>query len=1197
MIRKHAQPLWIGTNAERLSFTPPADSPCKTFYETDTQNYFWWDGTAWVEFGAGSGSDLIGYTGDENTALGVDAGVDVDTGTGNTAVGRSAGRDNTGIDNTALGNHALTGLAVGDGNTALGKSAMEYAEGVNYNTALGFDALSAAGALGGAADNNIAIGADAARNLRQGNNNIVIGVDAARYEADDSTILDFDDGVFIGHNVKVSAEDAQNEIVIGADAVGQGSNTVNLGNDSIVDTYLHGTVHASDIQFDLAYAGGNAEGQLNWNPTDGTLEFGVPGSGGVVLQIGQEQFARCRNDTGGTLLDGKVVRITGASGQRPTIAYGIANDAELARRTLGLLTQDIANGNNGYVTTFGYVRGLNTAHLTEGATVYLSATTAGEMTSTKPDAPNSSVRIGMCVYAHATEGIIYVNVLPALRLNYLQDVLTTSPVEGSMLRYNATLGIWIDEAGTLNSLSDVDVSTVSDGQYLRYNGSEWANDTITTTDLNDINASGRQPGDILMYDGDYWLTTPFAHATTHQDEGADEIAVLAPVAGGIPKAGADGLIDPSWFAIYGSNFVQLQAPLTSTSWDGDARSTTAKTLIDLSAVFGTPANIKAVLIRAEIRDSGSASADTYIFLAPTDAASVGIMESCAGLANDYRARGTHVVPCNGDGDIYYQIAASGAGTMDVKLEIWGYWLGDNSDAPDSNFIPLETPLTSTLFDGDAFSTTAKTKIDLSTVFGVPAGVKAVLVYVAIRDSAAATTDNFVVLSPNSTANLGQSSTCPPYNDRYGRYTHVVPCDENGDIYYQLQASGAGTLDMWLQIWGYWMDTATGAPTENLVMLQSPLTSTSFDGDAFSTTAKTLIDLSATFGAPAGIRAVLIRAAIRDSGSAAGDPVLFLSPNNTANIGPAVRAAGIANDAYTIHTILVPCDDNGDIYYQIQATGAGTMDVSLQIWGYVIPYSLELPSVITDPGDMIYGGPGGEPTKLVGAGVDGKALISGVSNPYWEYREAPTGWVTVDGACSYVSANSILGPGTLQYTLQKGDKFAIVQGGTTKYFYVTSIAPYVPSGTVVGLQAGSDYTVANAAISAAYFSHAENPFGFPDWFNWTPTLTGWSTVPPSARYRFKVHGRTVTVSVRQAGASVSNTTGISITAPITSANITEGYWGVTTWGMVDNGVNMTAAGRCWIGPNSATIGCYANIYNGAWTASGVKHVNFELSYEF
>ena len=31
-------------------------------------------------------------------------------------------------------------------------------------------------------------------------------------------------------------------------------------------------------------------------------------------------------------------------------------------------------------------------------------------------------------------------------------------------------------------------------------------------------------------------------------------------------------------------FVPLTTPLTSTSWDGDARSTTAKTKIDLSAV-------------------------------------------------------------------------------------------------------------------------------------------------------------------------------------------------------------------------------------------------------------------------------------------------------------------------------------------------------------------------------------------------------------------------------------------------------------------------------------------------------------------------------------------------------------------------------------------------------------------------------------
>jgi len=44
-----------------------------------------------------------------------------------------------------------------------------------------------------------------------------------------------------------------------------------------------------------------------------------------------------------------------------------------------------------------------------------------------------------------------------------------------------------------------------------------------------------------------------------------------------------------------------------------------------------------------------------------------------GLPNDYYAEQLAVVPCD-NGDIYYQVAASGSGTMDVTIQIWGYWV-------------------------------------------------------------------------------------------------------------------------------------------------------------------------------------------------------------------------------------------------------------------------------------------------------------------------------------------------------------------------------------------------------------------------------------------------------------------------------------------------------------------------------------------
>lgn len=118
--------------------------------------------------------------------------------------------------------------------------------------------------------------------------------------------------------------------------------------------------------------------------------------------------------------------------------------------------------------------------------------------------------------------------------------------------------------------------------------------------------------------------------------------------------------------------VMLSAPLTSTSWDGDSYSDTAKTLIDLSAVFGAPAGIQAVLLYVYVQDSGSASNDTYLILSPNDTASQGIY--CSPLTvNDRKGRYCLVVPCSTDGDIYYQVEASGAGTFDVGIQIWGYW--------------------------------------------------------------------------------------------------------------------------------------------------------------------------------------------------------------------------------------------------------------------------------------------------------------------------------------------------------------------------------------------------------------------------------------------------------------------------------------------------------------------------------------------
>jgi len=136
-------------------------------------------------------------------------------------------------------------------------------------------------------------------------------------------------------------------------------------------------------------------------------------------------------------------------------------------------------------------------------------------------------------------------------------------------------------------------------------------------------------------------------------------------------------VDRRLSALESAKFVPLTSPLTSESWDGDAFSTTAKTLIDLSAVFGVPAGVSAVLVRILARDSGSAaSADNIYFgISPNDTNhEVVLATRLGGKPNDYFNDINGVCSCDANGNIYYQILASGVGTLDVYLQIWGYWL-------------------------------------------------------------------------------------------------------------------------------------------------------------------------------------------------------------------------------------------------------------------------------------------------------------------------------------------------------------------------------------------------------------------------------------------------------------------------------------------------------------------------------------------
>jgi len=117
---------------------------------------------------------------------------------------------------------------------------------------------------------------------------------------------------------------------------------------------------------------------------------------------------------------------------------------------------------------------------------------------------------------------------------------------------------------------------------------------------------------------------------------------------------------------------------------------------------------------------------------------------------------------------------------------------------------LTTPLTSTSWDGDLYSTTSKTLIDLSTVFGAPAGIKAILAEYSIKDSGSSNGTCRLVLSANNANMTGVHLMGSPTNNHFATSNAIIPCDVNGDIYYQVVASGTNTMTIYIQILGYWL---------------------------------------------------------------------------------------------------------------------------------------------------------------------------------------------------------------------------------------------------------------------------------------------------------------------------------------------------------------------------------------------------------
>ena len=343
-------------------------------------------------------------------------------GDGSVFIGLGAGNVNTGSANTAYGFDALRFNTTGANNTANGVNALRNNTTGGFNTAYGVNAL---------------------RNNTTGSNNTANGVNAGRFIADgvtDNSITN--NSVFYGANTKALANNQTNQIVIGHDAIGLGSNTSVIGNTSTTLFRPYGNVaigaDTAGARLDV-----RAQGALSTdvafrvrNSADTADFFKIQGNGSTVVSAPANGFTAGFAVTVGGQNRYSADQYRGyLAGTHYVETLGTSSSSSIA------FVSGLGASNNLSVRpNFGSISLGSVSSLGDGGnTIYIkTSTTAGKLP------PTASIADGIAFYSNdITAG----NASPHFRTEngsviklYQQD-LPTNPTNAELATFLSNLGL------------------------------------------------------------------------------------------------------------------------------------------------------------------------------------------------------------------------------------------------------------------------------------------------------------------------------------------------------------------------------------------------------------------------------------------------------------------------------------------------------------------------------------------------------------------------------------------------------------------------------------------------------------------------------------------------------------------------------------------------------------------------------------
>lgn len=190
-----------------------------------------------------------------------------------------------------------------------------------------------------------------------------------------------------------------------------------------------------------------------------------------------------------------------------------------------------------------------------------------------------------------------------------------------------------------------------------------------------------------------------------------------------------------------------------------------------------------------------------------------------------------------------------------------------------------------------------------------------------------------------------------------------------------------------------------------------------------------------------------------------------------------------------------------------------------------------------------------------------------------------GWTSSADTWVYASASTFTIAGVDRTTtFTKGTRLKLTNS-TLKYAIVASSV--FSTNTTVTIAVNSDYALANATISSPSYSYQVCPQGYPTWFNFVTTHTGFSAAP-TYTFNYKIDGNSITINYEGLYApGTSNATSYSITVPVAATQ--------TEVGMhlfKDNSAYSTQAGSAFF-LSGTTLSLYKDAAQTTWTGSGTK----------